>query len=1827
MRKIYLKEDSIRSVLNNRLLPKFLFNAVKKHETSLGDNSAFPSGGDYPFDYTILKERYTEVCDAIEELGLDSLDEDYLMSELSESVKLCKDMETPIRDTLEKVCENAVNRLFAIPEDMIDLRLKLVDKVKFKKAVRLRPESSEDSEYSFEDLADLELSNRAVEKRRFTNSLIQGASYTYANILGLYVEDIDRINRDLIPLYRKITTINDFLLFTRKESISDKNPMQGSYVEVHLAIGGGDGKSSVKAQGIIFPLLLQETIKGLFELFSSHGLPSDLLKAQYIIRKADFVLAEPWDMRFGVILWNKIFGGVEDTNMIPYIFSALISMDTDTFNESVKEILAHTRKGEGILDELMQQAEYDNGYQQFTNRINAKNIDKSLIKDSYFTGADENGFELDSDTSEGDVIAEGEDADVMGQYEAEPQKSIEYYQQLVKSATVDNIDFIDGKVNGAAEDVIVTINGEIIPRALILLMVQPVKIRISVEERMQMNQVHIILNDAIQRLGLAPKIYKKLIYTFGPIYSGEGRRINKEHIAKVYAKLAQDPDLFVHHDDMCYIAMVNNAVQEVFKPNKKLITEGWSKDKRTIINRTADIIRKNVIGIDIYSAYEYENKIADQFFHGSMSGNGKIRKYEPMVAKILTKELGWPNNPTHSEEIQLLKDILLYMWNFQIRQGIKPSAICNFDKMVIMDDFNTLVSRYKPLLDELEANGQSIKDFSESEYEIIPIEDFATANKYGNYSFPGKDGEYGRLCYTQSNGTWNSYTNYGKNKCFLCLNKNAWQKWGDGEFPEDDDKTPYDEYGLSMIWVFINPKGEMVYSNTRWNHHRDERIPRAGYGGIGTDKSFDVSSLEGVLNKSFEDAFGVIGIDYKDYADLVNEKLERINNGTRSIADEFGTNNTDDCGFGEVHNRNGFCVIRVGDKFNFLKEENGQWSLLSPNFWEDWDDESISKFLERCPRALARVEGENGLFNIIDVNGEMMLPENSWCHQIDAVTGLVRLNIWNTYNFLTADNGGRVLFNEWVSWYSYANNLNSFIVIKTDGTMAYFDFETNSLISINEFLEANPEVRDLVKVENTEIGLIAKFEGFENLMKDGKFSNYWCDEIIPLGDNFYKVEIDSCYCNVMDSNGELIWKHPMQDWFTEVYEEDGKDGYFWVKKDGLGNLMDSKGNLLLDTFNTDNWVVERDKFDFGNVKLWDFLTDGQKHLIMNEDFLPIGKKKYDQILVDSLANGMDIMKLSSDGKWSLMDSNSMQIQDTDFCFIGNFNYGYAPVMLDNGASNYVSISNIVQPICQEWYERTYPFKKVDVGGTPMLFGEVKDNNGRYNFVDDNGYAVLPNSYEYIEIGSNGTCVVNEKSHANIFRLDTREMIYKAPFEEWFSTIVINFQDDNKLAIVKKGEYYNFLTFDGNLLFNNSNITQLSNEIWRDEITAIVTNEDGRCNIINLHSGKIASEEWFYDYETITSDIIKCYFNPNENSNVYYSKSRGEMFVAQSKAELHTFDDVQDDTPLGEYLKNVFGENVDINAFIEGKLYKITTYKHDGNEKVQNLVGIVDGRPKYLLPTWVAFVSRPLGNLCSCAYKEDRTKRNIFNLSTLSYIFDKPISEITIERDEGLFYVSDDNRENIVDINGNLLFGDEWPVSYNHCRNNNGEYYDNLYRAQFQDGKFNILNTETHRYLSKDRYDFIDVEKGNTSKLTTIVGIENPNDDFGWGNRHCKYNFLNEEGELMMNEWCTALFVYNDYYMMPLYKDESLFTWNYYNRMTGEPMSDAHIKYGQLIQKNGKYNYIATPNLDLLLPEWADSATEFDENNFSVATVDNKRYTVAIDSQSYPVIMREEEGNQ
>ena len=174
-----MTESSLEKIQKDgRLLPKFLFKAVKNHDTSLGNSRAFPTNTVFPYDYQILKERYNEVCEKASELGIES--EEEASNELHRLVMICKRIETPIRNSLEMICENAVNRLFAIPKDILSLSCKLTDKIELSGSVRVTPQSDEDSKYEFGDTDEIERMHDEVEKRRFIDSLVQGASYIYS---------------------------------------------------------------------------------------------------------------------------------------------------------------------------------------------------------------------------------------------------------------------------------------------------------------------------------------------------------------------------------------------------------------------------------------------------------------------------------------------------------------------------------------------------------------------------------------------------------------------------------------------------------------------------------------------------------------------------------------------------------------------------------------------------------------------------------------------------------------------------------------------------------------------------------------------------------------------------------------------------------------------------------------------------------------------------------------------------------------------------------------------------------------------------------------------------------------------------------------------------------------------------------------------------------------------------------------------------------------------------------------------------------------------------------------------------------------------------------------------------------------------------------------------------------------------------------------------------------------------------------------------------------------------------------------------------------------
>ena len=128
---------------------------------------------------------------------------------------------------------------------------------------------------------------------------------------------------------------------------------------------------TVSAKAVTFPLLVHELVKGVYEIFGSHGLPDDPKQQEMILNAEDTLPSEIWDSRLGPIFWEKFMATYpmelfdEDKKHIQhYLFMRFSALDAKEFFRIAQLILNDDPKGkqfiqrlvDGIVNDLKRQA-------------------------------------------------------------------------------------------------------------------------------------------------------------------------------------------------------------------------------------------------------------------------------------------------------------------------------------------------------------------------------------------------------------------------------------------------------------------------------------------------------------------------------------------------------------------------------------------------------------------------------------------------------------------------------------------------------------------------------------------------------------------------------------------------------------------------------------------------------------------------------------------------------------------------------------------------------------------------------------------------------------------------------------------------------------------------------------------------------------------------------------------------------------------------------------------------------------------------------------------------------------------------------------------------------------------------------------------------------------------------------------------------------------------------------------------------------------------------------------------------------------------------------
>ena len=363
----------------------------------------------------LVSSRFGKVADKLKQVsGIQDISSEQvkgmLFQEMMSKVPMITSIEGRHREELEQLAIEACLEETQVPEDWFTIEALLnrapINISDFRMQAT-KPKKKEDKEmpeipsFDVEDLTDEEVMELEIHKRNMINALVQGAAKK-----GHYVfqkpevrERLDAIDPQLYPAYLSVMAINDFMYFTMEQMI-EMMSQTGNGVAGKVKIvnkdsddedddEGGEGEPDTKivAEGLIFPILCHEVIKGIEESIGRHGLPEDPEMSRNVRAYTDVLSNEPMQLRIGPEIVEKLRFALpdemfddENKGLVPWFYSNLYQTPAQEFLEiignAISEDESKVKKATAKFKEIMRKAQ-----QQKSEYDESKGTDSSEDED------------------------------------------------------------------------------------------------------------------------------------------------------------------------------------------------------------------------------------------------------------------------------------------------------------------------------------------------------------------------------------------------------------------------------------------------------------------------------------------------------------------------------------------------------------------------------------------------------------------------------------------------------------------------------------------------------------------------------------------------------------------------------------------------------------------------------------------------------------------------------------------------------------------------------------------------------------------------------------------------------------------------------------------------------------------------------------------------------------------------------------------------------------------------------------------------------------------------------------------------------------------------------------------------------------------------------------------------------------------------------------------------------------------------------------------------------------------------------------------------------
>ena len=284
----------------------------------------------------LVSQRFQKVADKLRQVtGIGNLNskqvQGMIYQEMMSKLPRIMSIESRHKDELIQLAIEASLEEGEVPENTYEIEGFLGESIDASN-FRYQPDEEEDEEeeddedekmiipsFDVEDLTDEEELELEKHKRNIINAIIQGAAKK-----GHYLFQkpdvkarLDAIDPSLYPSYLGIMAINDFMYFTMEQMIEMMSQTgQGVAGKMSLEDAddeGGEGgddddtpDTKIVAEGMIFPILCHEIIKGLEAVKGRYGQSQNPSIRQKVKGAVDLLSNEPMQLRIGPEIVEKI---------------------------------------------------------------------------------------------------------------------------------------------------------------------------------------------------------------------------------------------------------------------------------------------------------------------------------------------------------------------------------------------------------------------------------------------------------------------------------------------------------------------------------------------------------------------------------------------------------------------------------------------------------------------------------------------------------------------------------------------------------------------------------------------------------------------------------------------------------------------------------------------------------------------------------------------------------------------------------------------------------------------------------------------------------------------------------------------------------------------------------------------------------------------------------------------------------------------------------------------------------------------------------------------------------------------------------------------------------------------------------------------------------------------------------------------------------------------------------------------------------------------------------------------------------------------------------